>query len=64
MQKLKLIMNDSQIYHQFIEVKKVMEPYFKMWNEVDSNMGKQNLKTGKLFEEKVARMMIPYLLKR
>lgn len=40
MQKLKLNMNESQIYHQFIEAKKVMEPYFKMWNEVDSNMGK------------------------
>ncbi len=51
-------------YHQYMRVKRVFDPYFRQWSEADSNMGKQNLKTGAQFQEKVNNTMIPYLISR
>ena len=47
-----------------MRVKNFMEPYFKQWIEADSNMGKENVKTGQAFEDKVNAEMLPYLLAR
>ncbi len=57
-------LENSKEYHEYMRVKTVFEPYFRQWSEADSNMGKENLKTGAQFEEKVNNTMIPYLISR
>jgi hypothetical protein len=50
MVRLREVLDKSEKYHEFIRVKQLMEPFFKLWLEADSGMGKENLKTGQAFE--------------
>jgi hypothetical protein len=47
--RLKDTVNACPQYHEYMRVKEIMEPYFKQWQEADSGMGKENLKTGQAF---------------
>jgi hypothetical protein len=61
---LRELLHASKEYHQYMRVKAVFEPFFRQWGEADSSMGKENLKTGAQFEEKVSNTMLPYLISR
>ena len=43
-------MNKCESYQQLADAEKYLTPYFKIWKNSESDMGKENSKTGQAFE--------------
>ena len=49
LQRLSYILQKTESYHQMLAIEKLMQPYFQMWLDADSGVGKENIKTGQSF---------------
>ena len=47
---LEEIVNKCESYQQLVDAEKYLTPYFKIWKSSESDMGKENSKTGQAFE--------------
>lgn len=56
------VLNKCDDYHFLVEAESYLEPYFKMWKIADSELGRENVRTGHLFEERVFQKIVPYLV--